>query len=56
MCVGVLPACMPVYTVPPEVRRGWHQNWWLLAAMWVLGTKPGSSARAASVHKLSLQP
>lgn len=55
-------ACVYVYmytvsTPPPsEVRRGNSVPWnwslkWLLAAMWVLGTKPKSSARAASALK-----
>ena len=54
--MGVLLTCVSVYyvhVVPTEARR-WHQNLWdwtnrgLLAAMWVLRTKPGSPARATN--------
>ena len=56
-CVWMfLPACMYVYIpsaylVPMNVSRPWSPwNWSYrqLAAMWVLGTKPGSLVRAAS--------
>lgn len=53
----------PMRAVPKELRRG-HQtlcSWnyrWLLAAMWVLGTKCRSFLKAASApkHWASLQP
>ena len=55
MCMTVLPACMYVHqccAMPMEVREDVVIPWkWsyklLLAAMWVLGFKAGSSARAA---------
>ena len=54
-CMGLLSECMSVHhvhAVTMEARRG-HQiprksGDWLLAAIQVLGTESGSSARAAS--------
>lgn len=59
-----LPACMYMYhvcLVSSEVRRrcwipwNWNQRQ-LWAAMWMLGTRPGSSRRAANVLKLRALP
>lgn len=46
-------ACQYVYAVATEVSEArqilWKQSYkWLLGAMWLLVTKPGSSERAAS--------
>lgn len=54
--MGVLAACKSVYQVsamPTEIRREWQIPWdWShkqLDTMWVIGIKPGSSRRVASV-------
>lgn len=50
VCIHV--CIMPVCIVPMEARRGYHiWNWsyrWLWDAVWVLGTKPGSSGQASA--------
>lgn len=57
MCMSVLPTCVCVYhmfAVPADERTrqqiswNWHYRW-LLAAMWVVGTKPRLSGRATSI-------
>jgi hypothetical protein len=56
VCTNVLPACIwtpDVCLVPTGVRKGcwisWNCSYRLLVTVtWVLGTKPRSSAKAAS--------
>ena len=51
-CFACMHVCVPcVSSVPSDVRREpwvpWNYSYvWWRAAMWVLGTEPGSPARA----------
>ena len=53
--------CLPVMSIHAgslEAREGVRSSGvteWLLAAMWVLGTEPGSSARVTCTAEPSLQ-
>lgn len=59
--IDILPAYLFNSAVSVEVRRGQQNPWnwhyrWLWAAIWVLGTEPRSSGRAAMLLSVESPP